>query len=104
VGQELSAAAHSAMCIRLMRLFPRVIREMRRHQDRTTPATLVPLGPRHVAALEQLRDGPLTVGDLAGRNWDTWQRRFGALDYVVVAAAIVVAAVLVLRRRRAVGH
>jgi membrane protein DedA with SNARE-associated domain len=48
--------------------------------------------------------GLVAVGDLAGRNWDTWQRRFGALDYVVVAAAIVVAAVLVLRRRRAVGH
>jgi membrane protein DedA with SNARE-associated domain len=48
--------------------------------------------------------GLVAVGDLAGRNWDTWQRRFGALDYVVVAAAIVVVAVLVLRRRRAVGH
>jgi DNA-binding MarR family transcriptional regulator len=65
VSQEPGAAGHSAMCLRLMRLFPRVSREMRRHQDRTTPVTPVPLGPRHVAALEQLRDGPLTVGDLA---------------------------------------
>ena len=48
--------------------------------------------------------GLVVVGDVAGRNWDTWQRRFGALDYVVVAAAIVLVAVLVLRRRRAVGH
>jgi DNA-binding MarR family transcriptional regulator len=55
------------MCLRLMRLFPRVIREMRRHQDRTTPAAAMALGPRHVAALEQLRDGPMTVGDLAAR-------------------------------------
>ncbi|MEP7026866.1 MAG: MarR family transcriptional regulator [Actinomycetota bacterium] len=67
MGQESGESGHSAMCLRLMRLFPRVIREMRRHQNRTTPSTVVPLGPRHVAALEQLRDGPLTVGDLAGR-------------------------------------
>jgi DNA-binding MarR family transcriptional regulator len=67
VSQEPGAAGHSAMCLRLMRLFPRVIREMRRHQDRTTPTAAVPLGPRHVAALEQLRDGPMTVGDLAAR-------------------------------------
>jgi DNA-binding MarR family transcriptional regulator len=67
VNQEPGAAGHSAMCLRLMRLFPRVIREMRRHQDRTTPAAPVALGPRHVAAMEQLRDGPMTVGDLAAR-------------------------------------
>jgi DNA-binding MarR family transcriptional regulator len=67
VSQEPGAAGHSAMCLRLMRLFPRVIREMRRHQDRTTPPAAVPLGPRHVAALEQLRDGPMTVGDLAAQ-------------------------------------
>jgi DNA-binding MarR family transcriptional regulator len=58
---------HSAMCLRLMRVFPRVLREMRRHQGGTTPAMLTELGPRHVAVLEQLRDGPLVVGDLAGR-------------------------------------
>jgi len=50
-----------------MRVFPRVVRGMRRYQDRTMPQTHSPLGPRHVAALEQLRDGPLTVGTLAAR-------------------------------------
>jgi DNA-binding MarR family transcriptional regulator len=55
------------MCLRLMRVFPRVVRGMRRYQDQTTPRTAAPLGPRHVAALEQLRDGPLSVGTLAAR-------------------------------------
>jgi DNA-binding MarR family transcriptional regulator len=55
------------MCLRLMRVFPRVVREMRRHQGGTTPAMLTELGPRHVAVLEQLRDGPIVVGDLASR-------------------------------------
>jgi DNA-binding MarR family transcriptional regulator len=54
-------------CLRLMRLFPRVIRGMRRWQDRATPAAPAPLSSRHVAALEQLRSGPVTVGELAGR-------------------------------------
>jgi DNA-binding MarR family transcriptional regulator len=54
-------------CLRLMRLFPRVIRGMRRWQDRATPAAPAPLSPRHVAALEQLRGGPITVGELAAR-------------------------------------
>jgi DNA-binding MarR family transcriptional regulator len=40
---------------------------MRRSQDRAAPQSLTPLGPRHVAALEQLREGPLTVGALAAR-------------------------------------
>jgi DNA-binding MarR family transcriptional regulator len=40
---------------------------MRRYQDRTIPPSLAPLGPRHVAALEQLRGGQLSVGELAGR-------------------------------------
>lgn len=46
----------------------------------------------------------VAVGDVAGANWDTWHRRFGYLDYVVVAAAIVAAAWLVLRQRRQPGH
>ena len=58
---------HSDLCLRLIRLFPRVIRGMRRWQDRAAPATPAPLSPRHVAALEQLRDGPITVGELASR-------------------------------------
>jgi len=67
VAEQASAGGHSAICLRLMRVFPRVIRGMRRYQDQTTPQTRAALGPRHVAALEQLRDGPLTVGALAAR-------------------------------------
>ena len=65
--QPGAADGHSAICLRLMRVFPRVVRGMRRYQDQTTPQTTAALGPRHVAALEQLRDGPLTVGALATR-------------------------------------
>jgi DNA-binding MarR family transcriptional regulator len=60
-------SSHSAMCLRLIRLLPRITRGMRRSQDRVAPQTVAPLGPRHVAALEHLRDGPLTVGALAAR-------------------------------------
>jgi DNA-binding MarR family transcriptional regulator len=60
-------SAESDLCLRLMRLFPRVVRGMRRWQNRATPATPGPLSPRHVAALEQLRGGPVTVGELAAR-------------------------------------
>jgi DNA-binding MarR family transcriptional regulator len=67
VSEEANNVGHSAACLRLMRVFPRVMRGMRRYQDQTTPQTPTPLGPRHVAALEQLRDGPLSVGTLAGR-------------------------------------
>lgn len=67
VAGEADAGGHSVICLRLMRLFPRVMRGMRRYQDQTTPQTPAALGPRHVAALEQLRDGPLTVGVLAAR-------------------------------------
>ena len=64
---ETGECGHSAVCLRLMQLLPRVSRGMRRSQDRAAPRSLTPLGPRHVAALEQLRDGPLTVGTLAAR-------------------------------------
>jgi DNA-binding MarR family transcriptional regulator len=67
VAEEANVSGHSAMCLRLMRVFPRVMRGMRRYQDQTTPQTHATLGPRHVAALEQLRDGPLSVGTLAAR-------------------------------------
>jgi DNA-binding MarR family transcriptional regulator len=67
VVEEANGSGHSAMCLRLMRVFPRVVRGMRRYQDQTTPRTGASLGPRHVAALEQLRDGPLSVGSLAAR-------------------------------------
>ena len=50
-----------------MQVLPRVSRGMRRSQDRAAPQSPTPLGPRHVAALEQLREGPLSVGALATR-------------------------------------
>jgi DNA-binding MarR family transcriptional regulator len=58
---------HSVLCLRLMQLFPRVTRGMRRWQDSAAPPAPAPLSPRHVAALEQVRDGPVTVGELASR-------------------------------------
>jgi DNA-binding MarR family transcriptional regulator len=67
VAEESGGSGHSALCLRLMQLFPRVARGMRRHQDRAAPCTPAPLGPRHVAALEQLRAGPITVSTLATR-------------------------------------
>jgi DNA-binding MarR family transcriptional regulator len=67
VAEGTDTSGHSAVCLRLMRVFPRVMRGMRRYQDQTTPETAATLGPRHVAALEQLRDGPLSVGALASR-------------------------------------
>jgi len=67
VTEQAGGSAHSALCLRLMQLFPRVSRGMRRWQDRSAPATPAPLGPRHVAALEQLRGGPITVSELASR-------------------------------------
>ena len=65
--EEAGGSRHSALCLRLMQLFPRVSRGMRRWQDRAAPKRPAPLGPRHVAALEQLRDGPVTVSELASR-------------------------------------
>jgi DNA-binding MarR family transcriptional regulator len=65
MADETGGSEHSALCLRLMQLFPRVIRGMRRWQDRAAPPA--PLSPRHVAALEQIRGGPVTVGDLASR-------------------------------------
>ncbi|WP_261570989.1 MarR family winged helix-turn-helix transcriptional regulator [Frankia gtarii] len=64
---ESDNVRHSALCLRLMQLLPRIARGMRKSQDRAAPQTSTPLGPRHVAALEQLSDGPLTVGALAAR-------------------------------------
>jgi DNA-binding MarR family transcriptional regulator len=65
VSDEAGGREHSALCLRLMQLFPRVSRGMRRWQDRVAPSSGTPLGPRHVAALQQLRGGPVTVGELA---------------------------------------
>ena len=65
MAEEAAAPQHSVMCLRLMQVFRRVSRGMRRWQDRVAPSSGTPLGPRHVAALQQLRGGPVTVGELA---------------------------------------
>jgi DNA-binding MarR family transcriptional regulator len=57
----------SVLCLRLMQSFRRVTRGMRRWQDGAAPPGPAPLSPRHVAALEQIRGGQLTVGELASR-------------------------------------
>ncbi|WP_326758984.1 MarR family transcriptional regulator [Streptomyces phaeochromogenes] len=62
-----SNSGHNAMCLRVMQLMPQIARGLRRSQDLAAPQTLTPLGPRHVAALGQLREEPLTVGALASR-------------------------------------
>ena len=67
MADETGISQHSALCLRLMQIFPRVARGMRRWQDGAVPAAPAPLGPRHAAALQQLRDQPLTVGELAAR-------------------------------------
>ena len=66
MSDQPGSSQHSALCLRLMQLFPRVTRGMRRWQDRAAPAPAA-LSPRHVAALEQIRDQPITVGELATR-------------------------------------
>ena len=67
MAEEAATPQHSVMCLRLMQVFRRVSRGMRRWQDGAAPPATAPLSPRHVAALEQIRGGPLTVGDLASR-------------------------------------
>jgi DNA-binding MarR family transcriptional regulator len=67
MADETGSSQHSVLCLRLMQLFPRVTRGMRRWQDRAAPLATAPLGPRHVAALQQVRGGPVTVSELAAR-------------------------------------
>ena len=67
MSDEAGSREHSALCLRLLQLFPRVTRGMRRWQDQIAPSSGAPLGPRHVAALQQLRGGLVTVGELASR-------------------------------------
>jgi DNA-binding MarR family transcriptional regulator len=65
VDEKAGDATHSSPCLRLMQIFPVVFRGLRRWQDRAAPDSLPPLTPRHVAMLQQLRGGPVTVGKLA---------------------------------------
>ena len=67
MAEEAATPQHSVMCLRLMQVFRRVSRGMRRWQDGAAPPATAPLSPRHVAALEQIRDQPITVGELATR-------------------------------------
>jgi DNA-binding MarR family transcriptional regulator len=67
MAEEVVAPQHSVMCLRLMQVFRRVSRGMRRWQDGAAPPATAPLSPRHVAALEQLLGGPVTVSELAAR-------------------------------------
>ena len=67
MAEEAGAPQHSVMCLRLIQAFRRVSRGMRRWQDGGAPPATAPLSPRHVAALEQIRGGPVTVGELASR-------------------------------------
>ncbi|HEX4059877.1 MAG TPA: MarR family winged helix-turn-helix transcriptional regulator [Streptosporangiaceae bacterium] len=64
MAEEGVTTQHSAMCLRLMQVLRRVSRGVRRWQD---GAATAPLSPRHVAALEQILGGPLTVSELASR-------------------------------------
>jgi DNA-binding MarR family transcriptional regulator len=67
MADEAIPPQHSVMCLRLMQVFRRVSRGMRRWQDGAAPPVTPPLSPRHVAALEQILGGPLTVSELASR-------------------------------------
>jgi DNA-binding MarR family transcriptional regulator len=64
---EAASSQHSVMCLRLMQAFRSVSRGMRRWQEGAAPPVTPPLSPRHVAALEQLLDSPVTVSELASR-------------------------------------
>jgi DNA-binding MarR family transcriptional regulator len=65
--EDADAPQRSLVCLRLMQAFRRVSRGMRRWHDDAVPPSTAPLSPRHVAALEQLLDRPLTVSELASR-------------------------------------
>ena len=65
--EQAGSSEHSVLCLRLMQMFPRITRGMRRWQNQVSPMAQAALSPRHGAALEELRDGPLTVGELAER-------------------------------------
>ena len=88
MADQAGGSEHSALCLRLMQLFPRVTRGMRRWQDHAALAP-APLSPRHVAALEQIRGGPLTVGELASRLGLTLPTVSGVLAGTLDRASLV---------------
>jgi DNA-binding MarR family transcriptional regulator len=67
MGDETDGGGHSALCLRLMQSLTRVTRGMRRWQNHAAPPVSASLGPRHVAALQLIRGGPVTVSELAAR-------------------------------------
>jgi DNA-binding MarR family transcriptional regulator len=67
MADETAGSQESVMCLHLMQALRRVSRGMRRWQDGAAPPATAPLSARHVAALEQVREGPVTVGELASR-------------------------------------
>jgi DNA-binding MarR family transcriptional regulator len=103
VGDEAVGGAHSMLCLRLMQLFPRVTNGMRRLQEQAAPATPVPLGPRHVAALEQLRIAPGTVGEIAARLGLTMPTTSGVLAELCRAGLVARHADAADRRRTIVA-
>jgi|SRR4051794_10459427 DNA-binding MarR family transcriptional regulator len=99
MAAETKDTGREAACLRLMQLLPPIARGIRRSQDRAAPETVSPLGPRHVAALEHLRDGPLTVGALATRLDLTLSTVSGVLADLDRAGFVVRAADTCDRRR-----
>ena len=67
MADETGGSQHSVLCLRLMQCFP--ASRAGCGAGRTVPRLQVtaPLGPRHVAALQQLRGGQVTVSELAAR-------------------------------------
>ena len=98
MAEEAATPQHSVMCLRLMQVFRRVSRGMRRWQDGAAPPATAPLSPRHVAALEQLLGGPVTVSgvladlDRAGfieRHPDPADRRRTIVQVIPAQAALI---------------
>src|SRR5262249_9971953 len=67
MNDQPDSSQHSALCLRLMQLFPRVTRGWRRWQGQAAPPTPAPLRPPPVPPPQPLPDGPITVGELASR-------------------------------------